>query len=79
MVHAFRRSFGRRYLLAFVGVVGVVFSVWFVPLASAHNSLVTVSLACDGTASYVATAWAGPSPASRTNTDVRVYSSVTMG
>jgi hypothetical protein len=76
--HGFRRSFGKLRLLAFASLI-VLFAVWFVPLASAHNSLITVSLACNGTASYTATAWNGPTTASRTDSDVRVFSSTDNG
>jgi hypothetical protein len=77
-LRALRRRFGRRWLLAFAGLVAV-FGVWFVPMASAHNALVTASLACNGSARFTATAWAGPSAASRTNTDVRVFDSTDNG
>jgi hypothetical protein len=77
-LRALRRSFGGRRLLAFAGLVAV-FGVWFVPMASAHNALVTASLACNGSAKFTATAWAGPSAASRTNTDVRVFDSTDNG
>ena len=79
--HVFRRSFGKRRLLALtlIGLLALVVAVWFVPLASAHSSRVTASLDCNGSASYTATAWAGPSTASRTNGDVRIFSSVDNG
>jgi hypothetical protein len=79
LLHDFRRRLGRRHLLALVITVAAVFAVWFVPLASAHNSLITASLDCNGGGTYTATAWAGPSAASRTNTDVRVFRSIDNG
>jgi hypothetical protein len=57
-----------------VGVAG-----WLVSAAAAHNSDITASMNCSGTVSYVATAWAGTTPASRTNADVRVSSSLNGG
>ncbi len=79
LLHDFRRRLGKRHLLALVVTIAAVFAVWFVPLASAHNSLITASLDCNGGGTYTATAWAGPSTASRTNTDVRVFRSLDNG
>jgi hypothetical protein len=78
LLRALCRSFGKLRLLALASLV-LVFGVWFVPMASAHNSLVTVSLSCTGGASYTARAWTGPTAASRTNSDVRVFSSTDNG
>jgi uncharacterized repeat protein (TIGR01451 family) len=79
VLHDFRRLRGRRHIGALVVFLALVFGVWFVPLASAHNSLIAVSLDCNGAAKYTATAWAGPTTASRTNTDVRVFRSIDGG
>jgi len=79
VLHDFRRLRGQRHLLALVVFLALVSAVWFVPLASAHNSLITATLGCDGGATYTATAWAGPSTASRTNSDVRVFRSTDNG
>jgi hypothetical protein len=73
------RASGMRNLFVLVCLFGAGLAVWFVPLSSAHNSLVTVSLDCNGKASYTATAWAGPTSASRTNVDVRVFDSIDNG
>jgi hypothetical protein len=75
----FRRAPGKFSLFVLVCLFSAVLAVWFVPVSSAHNSLVAVSLDCNGTASYTANAWAGPTSASRTNTDVRVFESTDNG
>ena len=63
-----RRSLGRYHVLALAGLLMLLGAVWLVPLASAHNSLITASGHCDSSVSYTTTAWAGPTTASRTNT-----------
>lgn len=68
----FRGALGLALLIA-------VTAVWFVPAASAHNSLIRASMDCGGVVSFTATAWAGPTAASRTNSDVRVSSSSDNG
>jgi hypothetical protein len=79
LLHDFRRLRGQRHLVALALFITLAFAVWFVPPASAHNSLIAVSLDCNGGATYTATAWAGPTTASRTNNDVRVFRSTDNG
>lgn len=77
--HGFRRLLRARHLVAVVALIALASGVWLVPSASAHNSLITASLGCSGPVSYTANAWSGPNASSRTNTDVRVSSSVDNG
>lgn len=59
----------------------VIAALVFVPAAFAHHAVLTASFSCDGVVSYTATAWSTTVfvPASRTNTDVRVFETETNG
>lgn len=74
-----RGAFRARTVLVLVTIFAAASAAWLVPSASAHNSLITASTDCAGTVSYTATAWTGTTPASRTNTDVRVFSTTDGG
>ena len=63
--------FRRILVRGFVVFCGLV----FVPAAFAHHPVISGSFSCDGVVSYTAMAWATTSglPASRTNSDIRIY------
>jgi hypothetical protein len=66
-----------RRLLAVACTLGV--AGWLVSAAAAHFSDVVATMDCSGATSYTATAWPGPTAASRTNADVRLYASYDGG
>jgi hypothetical protein len=63
----------RRGHLRWAGIVALAALLLLPGAVAAHHADVTASMDCDGLVSFTATAWNGPTNASRTNPDIGVW------
>lgn len=66
-----------RRIIVLMCVLGV--AAWVVPSAFSWYSDISATMDCSGTVTWTASAWPGPTPASRENPDVRVWVSYDGG